>query len=266
MGIALLIFIWFGTIFLLNLWACLLPVPLARAIHWTHAMTFECLALLGVVILRFIPERKKIFGKGKPILLVHGYINHGSVWSFQKKWLIKRGLGPIYTINLRNPFHSIQDHAEKVKIKAQAITEETGRKDLILIGHSMGGLVSAWYATSLASPGSATDVITIASPFAGTPMARIAFGPNAREMERGSKLLQQLQIAMANNRHIRFHHIATQSDQLVIPGDSAVLKENNHFILEDLGHASLLFSPCVTKKICEWLIPNGVCKNLLEQL
>jgi triacylglycerol esterase/lipase EstA (alpha/beta hydrolase family) len=246
--------LWVGGLRILNALALRTPLLfIARTIHWAHAMTFEFFAFAGVALLRFLPSRKVVSGKGKPILLVHGYVNSGSVWTFLKKRLEKAGFGPIYTINLGHPFRSIQEYARKVQTEAEAIAAETGRKDLILIGHSMGGLVSALYALSLSSPGTVTDVITIGSPLAGTLMARLGIGPNAREMERDSTLIRDLQAAMAKNQHIRFHHIATKSDQLVIPGHSAVILANNHFILEDLGHASLLYSRRVTDKIAEWL-------------
>lgn len=241
------IFGWFGFIQLLN------RAFNARAIHWMHAMTFEPFALLGAALLRIVPLSKTIQGPGRPILLVHGYGNHGCVWFLQKKELEAKGLGPIYAINLGHPFKSIRYYAEKVKAKADLIAQETGRNDLILIGHSMGGLVSAWYATKLAEKNKVTDVITIASPLAGTPMARLALGINAREMEPNSSFVQELKLAMNENKTVRFHHIATRSDQLVIPGLSAALPDNNHYILDDLGHASLLYSKRVSNKLFEWL-------------
>lgn len=242
---------WLGGIQLLNFAAPRLPF--SRLIHWIHAMTFEFFAFLGVAAMRLIPIREKISGKGKPILLVHGYINNSSVWALQKKRLESLGFGPIYTINLGHPFLSIRTYAEKVKTKAEAIARETGSKQLILIGHSMGGLVSSWYATHLASPNTVTDVITIGSPLSGTSMARIGLGPNAREMEPNSLLLKELQLKISQNKQIRFSHIATRSDQLVIPGNSAIIAGNRQFILEDIGHASLLYSSRVTDKISEWL-------------
>lgn len=250
------LFGWFGAIQLINALAPRCPKPLARFIHWTHAMTFEFVALLGVAVLRVIHRRsKEPVGnlKGRPILLIHGYVNNSSVWRFQKRAFEKAGLGPIYTIDLGHPFRPIRSYAEKVKAKAEAIAKETGRDDLTLIGHSMGGVVSCWYATQVAPAGKVTDVITIASPLAGTHMARLGLGPNAREMEVDSPLIQTLRSAIAKNRTIRFFHIATKSDQLVIPNGSALIDGNHQCIFEDLGHASLLYSPRVSQKICEWL-------------
>ncbi len=243
--------IWFGVIRLLNSVAPRLPF--SRLIHWMHAMTFEVPAFLSVAAMRFIPDRERVQGKGRPILLVHGYMNHSSVWRYLKKRLESFGLGPIYTISLGHPFKSIREYAEKVKVKAEEIAKETGRNDLILIGHSMGGLVSLWYAAKLAAPATVTDVITIASPLNGTPIAHIGLGQNAREMEPNSALLQEMRAEIANRRDVRFHHLATKSDQLVLPGYSAVIPQNNHMIYEDMGHASMLYSRRVTDQIVKWV-------------
>lgn len=244
-----------STLYLLNALTPSLPKPIRRFIQWSHAIFFECFVLLGVVFSRIF--RRRLRGAtgasdGCPILLVHGYLNDSRVWRYFIRNLT--GLGPVYTIDLGHPFKSIKEYAEKVKAKALEIEKATGRKELILIGHSMGGLVSAWYAMRLAEPGKVTHVITIASPLSGTPVARIAIGPNGREMERNSALIQELQQAIAQNDQIHFYHIASQSDLLVVPGISALLgKSDRHLIIEDLGHASMLYSKRVCDQISEWL-------------
>lgn len=245
---------WMGGIQICN-WAA--PrFAFARLIHWIHAMTFELFALLGVALLRLIPVKQTAKGEGRPILLIHGYLNHSSVWFLFKRRLKQLKGGPIYTINLGHPFRSIRTYAAKIKAKAEEIAGETGRKDLILIGHSMGGLVASYYAALIADPNTVTDVITIGTPLHGTPVARMGLGPNAREMAPNSTLLQEMREAMKQRKEIRFHHLATKSDQLVIPGISAVIPENNHFVFEDLGHASLLYSNRVAGKIAQWLNQN----------
>lgn len=240
-------FAWIGGVRLINL-----SVD-AKAVHWMHATTFELPALLGNVIIRLIPSKEKVRGSGQPILLVHGYMNHGSVWSLPKKRLEAMGFGPVYTINLGHPFRSMVLYAEKVKEKAEKIAQETGRKDLILIGHSMGGVIASLYATKYAPAGTVTDVITIGSPLHGTYMAHIALGQNAREMQPNSPLLQEVRALMKENKEIRFYHIGTKSDLLVVPGSSAIIAENNHFLFDDIGHVSLLYSKRVVNKVGEWI-------------
>lgn len=256
-----ILFGWLGVIQILNRYASLFPSTAARGVHWTHAMTFEGFAIAGILlshVARLFGLTKKPvgFSSGRPILLIHGYFNDSSVWLYQKKQLQEAGLGPIYTIDLGYPFLSIVSYAEKVAEKAAIIAEETGRDDLVLIGYSMGGLVSAWYALKVAPPGKVTDLITIGAPFAGTPVARIGIGRNAREMQRNSEFIKKTRMAIENNRQIRFYHIASKSDELVFPGEKTGLLGDNparQFVVEDVGHAGLIYSNRVSQKICSWL-------------
>lgn len=242
-----------GSLFLirlLNRLAQYFPDPIAKCIHWIHAGSLECLALIA--ILCFIPltlKNGKHPIKGRPILLVHGYLNNSFVWVFHRFYLQKAGLGPLYTINLKNPLASIRTFANQVKIKAEKIAQETGRDDLILIGHSMGGLVSSLYACTLAPKGKVTELITIATPFKGTPVAYIALGRCGKELQPRSEVLKEIQSAISKNPQIRFYHFATKCDELVLPGTSALLEDHPGIVLGDLCHISMLFSRRITRKI-----------------
>jgi len=255
---------WFGAfafailaiIKLLNRLAPELPSWAARPVHWVHALVFEVLAFGAVALLRLVPGNLSTKGSGsKPILLVHGYCNHGSVWFYLQRMWAKTGVGPVYTINLGHPFRSIREYAEHIACRAAEIRAETGHSELILIGHSMGGLVSAFYAAKLAQPGTVTAVITLGSPLGGTHMAQLALGPNGREMRRASVFVSELKTLMAAKANIRFYHLGTKTDQLVIPSEAALLGNDpaREFVLDDIGHASLLFSPRVAAKVSEWL-------------
>lgn len=222
-----------------------------RLFDWTYSLFLESLTLCSFFIAWvFRLGLKDVPGPGCPIILVHGYFAAPTVWYYQRKKLM--GVGPIYNLNLGRPFLSIRDYAERLKEKADQVAKETGRADLILVGHSMGGLVSSYYAVHLA-PHKVTDVITIGTPFAGTPIARYAFGSNAREMEPNSELLKELRAKMKIREQIRFYHIATRCDALVIPGESAVVDNNPHIIFNNLGHGSMLYSKRVAEAIRQWL-------------
>jgi triacylglycerol esterase/lipase EstA (alpha/beta hydrolase family) len=249
-----------GTLRLLNGAAKRLPSPLANAIRWTHSLAIEVFSILASLLLRpfrLLSSHRAPAGlpDGGPILLVHGYCHDSSAWVYHRRQLAKAGLGPLYTIDLGYPFHSIERYAEKVKEKAEQIAKETKRTDLVLIGHSMGGLVSSWYAVRLALPQTVTDVITIGSPLDGTCPAKIGLGPNAREMEPGSSFVKALQEEIGKCQSIRFFHIATKTDQLVIPSESALPKgpPERRFVVDDIGHVALLFSPRIANQLSLWL-------------
>src|SRR5260221_11174004 len=88
-----------------------------------------------------------------PILLVHGYRQNQMDWIWFRAQLKNQQVGPVYSINLSPPTASIADLAQLIQKKVKSIQEETQQSQIILIGHSMGGLVSSYYAEFLASPG-----------------------------------------------------------------------------------------------------------------
>ena len=184
-------------------------------------------------------------GQGQPILLVHGYLFNSCIWYFQKKWLQKLLQRPIYTIDLGNPFLSIEEYVQKVK---QSI-EKIGT-DLVLIGHSMGGLINILAANE---HNLVRDVITIATPLEGTPIAYFGWGKNAQEMRPQSVLIQKVQNILETNSKIRVFHIAAQCDEIVLPGISAKGKKHPHYVIEDLGHLGVLYSKRVARKCSQFL-------------
>ncbi len=250
----------FGLVKLLNGFSSHFPAPLRRTVCWIHSLVFEGFAVVVSFLLRpsgYLTDQAVSTGssEGRPILLVHGYLHDSSAWIFLKRELSKSGFGPIYTLNLAHPFLSIRDYGTQVAKKAEKIAEERGRGDLVLIGHSMGGLVSSWYAATIAPRNKALEVITIGSPLHGTYAAAIAIGPNGREMRRRSEFIQELQREIGRRSQVGFYHIASMADQLILPGSSGRMGRDpkKEYILDDIGHMTLLFSPRVAKKIKYWL-------------
>jgi len=74
-------------------------------------------------------------------------------------------------------------------------------------------------------------------------------------MRRGSDFVHELQQEIEKSEDIRFFHIASKSDQIVLPYTSALrgAHPEREFVVDDLGHMSLLASPRVADKISEWL-------------
>ncbi len=233
---------------------------LEKTIHRLYALSMEIhakVAAIGVFPLTLFSSYHGPQGNfnGRPILLVNGYLGYGSTWHYHRQKLAKAGLGPIYTMNVGSG-QSIKTYAKHVERRIAQIQKETGRNDLALIGHSKGGLVSSYYAVHLAAKTKTkvTDVITIGSPLAGTSWADWALGSDASEMRTGSPFHRELRKEIEQHPKIRFSHIASLADE-VVPLSSALLGKDpeRHFVLEDLGHLSLIFSSRVTNQICHWL-------------
>ena len=197
-------------------------------------------------------------GKGIPILMVNGYLSFGSTWDDQKKALEAARLGPIHTMNVGTG-RSIRTYAEQVADKVDEICAKHRTNQVILVGHSKGGDVSAYCATRVL-PGRNNGnriaaVITIGSPLTGTPVAHLGLGYDARDMKPRSSFVQELTPLRTGAQDVDFYHIASKRDEIV-PFRSAFPKDNTeteHFLLDDMGHLGLVFDRRVAKKLTQWI-------------
>lgn len=186
-----------------------------------------------------------------PVLLVHGYMHSSSAWHFIRRRLEAEGIRT-YTINLGSPFNSIsKDFAHKVKEKALKIAKDSGRDDLLLVGHSMGGLVSSEYATTLAPPGTVKGVVTLGSPMKGSKSAKIPPGRCAKEMHHHSPFVKALDAKVQNALGITFFNFSSKTDLLVRPIKMSGLHAK-HILSHEFrscGHMTYLYSPEVADSI-----------------
>lgn len=82
----------------------------------------------------------KTFGEGKPLLILHGLFGSSDNWQTLAKSL--SSYYKVYLIDQRNHGHSPQSDDFTFELMAEDLYElaaEEGLRDLLLIGHSMGG-------------------------------------------------------------------------------------------------------------------------------
>ncbi len=221
--------------------------PAAHSAWW--AALYECgaVALTYVIIMPFErwwlgADRVGRLAPGRvPVLLVHGYLCNRGLWWWMRRRLRELGAA-VATINLEPPFGDIERFAEQLHIRIEALLEETGGDRLVLVGHSMGGLVSRAYLRRYGSTRVA-KLITLASPHHGTRMARFDLGFDARQMEPNHPWIQEL----ARNEPVPVPTLSIWSlgDEFVVPAESSRLAGAREQVLPTIGHLSLVLAPTV---------------------
>lgn len=81
------------------------------------------------------------FGEGKPLLIFHGLFGTGDNWTTHAKKLAEHGFC-VYTIDQRNhgkSFHSEEMNYALMRDDAIELIASENLRDIILLGHSMGG-------------------------------------------------------------------------------------------------------------------------------
>jgi len=213
--------------------------------HKVRSAFWEFLAFaFCYFMIPFHKERKwKKHRSKKGLILVHGYLTNAMAFSYHGHQLKKAGFGPIWAINLGNPFLTIENYAQRLKKKIDIMQKKFTLDEVVLIGHSMGGLVAGYYALHLNERGLVKQVISLGTPFKGTKVAKVGLGKCAKEMESGSPFLETFLKDLVSQNKVRVDQIATSFDQVVVPYTSSLLEKElgSKYVLEDLGHASLLF-------------------------
>ena len=197
-----------------------------------------------------------------PLLLVHGYLHNRTAWIDLLKRLYDAGFRNVYLIDLGSPFLPIETSAQRVATKVQAIMDETGRKDISIVAHSRGGLVSAYYAECLASETGAqvSKIITLGTPFRGAPSANLVSIKAAKQMRPGSVFLERL-AEERKKTTVEYFHVASEGDAYVYPTTAAIpggTDDKHKAVFSSLGHLSLLYSSDVADQVIDWLKPEPV--------
>ncbi len=189
---------------------------------------------------------------GAPILLVHGYVCNRGLWMAMSKKLAAAGLGPIYTVSLTPLFSGIDTLVPKLNAKIEAICAETGAPKVMIVAHSMGGLVARAYLAQTDSSRVA-KLVTLGSPHRGTQLARLGLGINASQMSTESAWLKDLASRETGRAPPGTLSIYTLNDDLVYPPESSVLAWAENVPVSAIGHMGLVFSDAVAERVSRYL-------------
>jgi triacylglycerol esterase/lipase EstA (alpha/beta hydrolase family) len=174
-----------------------------------------------------------------PVLLVHGVLCNAGVWLSVKRRLQARGIGPVYTLSYGPPLASIESFADQLATKVDAVLAATGARELVVVGHSMGGLVIRAY---LRRHGGAKTrrAVTIGTPHHGSEHARTFFGTCLRELRPGSAWLAGLDADEATPPSVPLVSIWSWHDSMVAPQRSSVLAWAENVAVAGVGHNAML--------------------------
>jgi triacylglycerol lipase len=187
-----------------------------------------------------------------PVLLVHGYMCNRGIWWWIAKRLKAAGLA-IATVNLEPPGGDIDDFAEQLHARIEALCAETQSAQIALVCHSMGGLVARAYLRRHRGARIAR-LVTLGSPHHGTWIAYYGVGENARQMEPDSAWIRDLAQSEPGAPTLS---VWSPVDNFVAPQDSSRLAGARERTVPALGHLAMLFSPLVLEILLNELAHRG---------
>lgn len=202
------------------------------------------------------PVQPRTDPQTRPVMLVHGFCGTKSSWSLLARNLRARGF-TVEAISYTPFGTSVEQLADRLVAEVNRIVSETRTEKVHLVGHSLGGVVIAKAIADGRLDGLVDTVVTLCSPFGGSPWASLVpFGEVPRALREGSPLLRRLASAPQPDgvRWLAF----TAGLDIVVPGLRSVPThaQVESITIGGVGHLGLLLSQRVVERIVDAL-PAG---------
>jgi len=193
----------------------------------------------------------------RPVLLVHGFGGTKSSWSVIAQALTDRGIR-VDAITYSPLGNSVEQLAVELVAAVERTLFQTGADKVHLVGHSLGGVVIAQAIAGGGLVGLVDTVITLGSPFGGSPWAGLLpFGDLLRALRPGSPLLSRLAAAPVPVG-VRWLAVTAALD-IIVPGPRSVPAHADveTITVDGVGHLGMLISRRVVGYIVAALPAHG---------
>ncbi|MBP7893286.1 MAG: alpha/beta fold hydrolase [Firmicutes bacterium] len=185
-------------------------------------------------------------GQPRPfVLLVHGWLATSLDMLALKLRLTRDGFDcDAIDFSYLGVLDSIADYAGELAWKIEA--GYANHRNIAVVAHSMGGLVTRYYLKNLRTTDQVKTVITVAAPHHGT-FGGIILPPRSTptsEMLPDSPFLEELNSVSETPPGVDFHAIWTPTDGVVIPAENSIMCGARNYKVSGLGvtHLGLLMS------------------------
>jgi len=177
----------------------------------------------------------------RPVLLLHGILCNHRVWSGLQPRLVAAGFGPIQALDVEPLLADIEVQAGRVAPELLGLQASCGGERVIIIAHSMGGLIARALLRDLGAR-CIRRIVTVASPHHGTALVRGLPWASTRQMSLGSIWLRSLNALQEGAFGVPIATIYSLEDNLVAPPHSARLQGAESHELRGIGHLGMLRS------------------------
>ena len=173
-----------------------------------------------------------------PVVFLHGVLCNAGVWLHMSRFLSRRGVSGLYSLSYGPPLASIDSFADQLASKIDAVRRETGASAVMVVAHSMGGLVARAYMRRHGTRGLAR-VVTIGTPHHGSVLAWFFYGASLAQLRPGNPWLAALNRERLDPA-LRFVSMWSWHDSMVAPQTSSELPGAVDVVLVGIGHNALL--------------------------
>lgn len=215
---------------------CLLLTILLRPFGWSQPQ---------------IPEANS--SAKPPVILLHGLFQNRSCLFWLQHRLKAVGYQNVISINTP-PWRDMEASTEALAKKVDELRIKLKVETVILIGHSMGGMIARNYVQNRGGSAYVDAMVTLGSPHHGSKLAPFALSSMGKSLLPGSAFLTKFN-STPWPETTPATSIYTRYDNIVLPVESAKMEGAKQVELDGMGHTALLFHPRSLQTVIEAL--NG---------
>jgi len=182
-----------------------------------------------------------------PVLLLHGYGCNSGYWVDLTPRLAAARISHA-TLDLAPVTGAIDAYVPLVEDGVDALLAATGAGQVVIVAHSMGGLVARAWMRDHGAPRVAR-IVTIGTPHHGTSLANIGVGLNAQQMRRDGPWLQALDASEDAAKRALITSIYSHHDNIVAPQTSSELEGARNLAFGGVGHVALGGNPHILEAV-----------------
>lgn len=192
-------------------------------------------------------------GDRPPVLLVHGIYHNPGAWLLYHGWLRKGGYRHVETFGYSSWGCSFDEVAGNL---ARAIDDLSSRAErpVVVIGHSLGGLLGRACAVQPETWGRIAALVTLGSPHQGSKLAALAVGKLGRSLLYRGELFDRLEHGNLPELLPRLA-VVSPVDNMVLPNEALRVREEQWAYHETgpISHVSLLYHAPTAKRVIAFL-------------
>lgn len=222
---------------------------------------------------RRMPEQPQ----GMPVLLVHGYGCNSGYWHGMSRALWDARIAH-QAIDMEPIIGSIDEYAVLIHDAVEALCRDTGHAQVVVVGHSMGGLAVRAYIRHHGH-GRVAKAITLGTPHHGTALAHFGVGVNTQQMRWNASAVTSttttaataaeqegvasdwlLQLAATESKRIYqlFVSIYSHHDNIISPQTSSHLEGARNIEFHAIGHVALALDPRVQAVVVDEILHTAI--------
>ncbi|MCB9761579.1 MAG: hypothetical protein H6739_17175 [Alphaproteobacteria bacterium] len=183
-----------------------------------------------------------------PVVLVPGYAMNRACMFVLASYLRRRGWRWVWPVNHRPHSGGLHRFAQQLGASVDRVRMVSGAEQVDLVCHSMGGVVAGLYLREYGGAVKVRRLVTLGTPWKGSRMGVFGLRQEAVEMLPTGDVVQRL-----DGLPVPAVAIASDTDHMVIPPDSATPPWIRVVRLDHVGHLEMLSNARVLRLVRDLL-------------